>query len=272
MFTIDRGNFEGILASSLLISIILIRRKLFFWGAVCLGLCSSLKGYPIIFAYLFLKQKKYLHCVLSIAVAFTVTLSALALFEGGFDKNFDFLLKGSNFSHESIQQMLYRPDLVQRSISLFSMFKVTFLYLNLDIDLVRFLSFYKISAFICGIIIWFYILRKTKSFNALIASLTFMIMLFPYLSADYKLLHLFLPLILFFHDKQGKANKEDAYIVLLFCFLLIPKPYFYLKRVLSDSQFHDITLSIVLNPIAILVLWILLLKRYRETSDIITAA
>ena len=66
------------------------------------------------------------------------------------------------------------------------------------------------------------------------------------MSVDYKLIHIFIPLYLFVNN--NKVDNKDLFYVLMFSFLLIPKNYYYLNNIISDSGANDISISILLNP------------------------
>ena len=61
-----------------------------------------------------------------------------------------------------------------------------------------------------------------------VSLLVFIMLLFPYTSADYKLLHLFIPIVLFINNK--KEEKNDLIYTILFALLLIPKNYRFIKN------------------------------------------
>jgi hypothetical protein len=82
------------------------------------------------------------------------------------------------------------------------------------------------------------------------------VLLFPHISVDYKLLHLFIPLFLFINF--NKKGKFDLFYIIIFALLLIPKDYYMFSKIISDSCFSDISIAVVLN-ITLLILMLCLI-------------
>jgi hypothetical protein len=82
-------------------------------------------------------------------------------------------------------------------------------------------------------------------------------LLLPHISADYKLLHVFIPLFLFVNSEA--RSKLDALYVSLFGLLLIPKDYWYFSRVISDaSGAHDVSIAVPVNIIILIAFTLLI--------------
>jgi hypothetical protein len=96
-----------------------------------------------------------------------------------------------------------------------------------------------------------FIIYIEKVFWKSVALLTFAMLLLPNISADYKLLHILLPLFLFINSKE--VGKLDYFYLLMFAMLLIPKGYFYFSRILSDARTCDISTAVPLNISILLV-------------------
>jgi hypothetical protein len=103
-----------------------------------------------------------------------------------------------------------------------------------------------------------YIMFVEKIFWKQIALLVFSFNLLPYVSADYKLIHLFIPLLLFINAEE-KSDHDLLYIV-LFGLLMIPKAYFLFPGIRSDSGFADISISIIINPILMLIFSLIIIR------------
>ena len=88
--------------------------------------------------------------------------------------------------------------------------------------------------------------------------LIFSFNLLPYISADYKLIHIFIPMLLFIN-----CEKESSFRLLsaiLFGLLLIPKAYYHFSGIVSaESGAPDISISIIINPLIMLIFSIVIM-------------
>jgi len=81
--------------------------------------------------------------------------------------------------------------------------------------------------------------------------------LLPFVSSDYKLLHLFIPFFLFVNAPRAP---RDTFYAALFAFLLIPKPYW---RLVS---FPEATLAIPLNALGMVALMLAIFCEGKRTT------
>lgn len=79
-----------------------------------------------------------------------------------------------------------------------------------------------------------------------VALFVFSMNLFPYVSADYKLLHVFIPMWLFLNDREG--DTLDRVYAVLFALLLVPKNY----ALFANPGDGEANLGIVVNPMLML--------------------
>jgi hypothetical protein len=93
-----------------------------------------------------------------------------------------------------------------------------------------------------------YIWRRERTFWKQVALLVFSMNLLPYVSGDYKLLHVFIPLFLFINRKR--FERLDITYAVLFALLLIPKNY---------CRAGATNLGVVLNPAIMLVMTCLII-------------
>jgi hypothetical protein len=108
-------------------------------------------------------------------------------------------------------------------------------------------------AFFLGILVVLYVIFIEKEEWKRFAILIFAMLLLPPISADYKLLYIFIPLYIFINNK--KPSKTEIIYLLMFCLLLIPKDYSFLPNVISDAPtYHDISISVVINIITMLLM------------------
>ena len=102
-----------------------------------------------------------------------------------------------------------------------------------------------------------YIIKREDDLWKQAALLVCTFNLLPYVSGDYRLIHLFLPLLLFVNSKE--RSRFDILYTILFGLLLIPKAYLVFKGIRSDSGFSDVSISVVINPLLMIILTLTIL-------------
>jgi len=107
-----------------------------------------------------------------------------------------------------------------------------------------FITGYTISILVALALLTAYVVLIEKKFWIKVTLLVCALNLFPYVSGDYKLLHLFIPLFLFIN--QAEPGRLDRLILILFGLLLIPKDYFHL------SVLPEASVAVLLNPVLML--------------------
>lgn len=260
LFTLDRGNFEGILFSLVLLFWIFFEKKSYWVSAILLSISIALKGFPIAFIILFFSRDKLKYLFGTLVLALVFTIIPLFIFQGGFIENAHFILSGNNFSNNWIVTFLSNEPVIQRGTSLFSLLKITFIKCGfIDfVDMAIFLKIYFIFATSIFFVLAAYILFKEQAFWKKAALLTFSIILLPHLSGDYKLMYIFIPLIFYLSEKH--TDTKFAYFCgIMFALLLIPKQYIFFKDFRSENFFREIGIGAVLNPIMIIILLIAIL-------------
>ncbi len=121
----------------------------------------------------------------------------------------------------------------------------------LGLDDFRFLGYYLTSAALAGGLLMLYVIFVERALWRRTAVVTFALLLLPHISADYKLLHVFLPLYLFLNAEDH--SKLDPVYLGLFGLLLIPKDYLYFTQVVSDARgAHDVSVSVPANIIILI--------------------
>jgi len=90
------------------------------------------------------------------------------------------------------------------------------------------------------------------------AVLVIAMLLLPQISADYKLINVFIPLFLFFN--ASSHSRLDWVYIVLFGLLLIPKDYYLLSKVISDAGVADISISVIINFVILVALLLLIIS------------
>ncbi|MFZ2951179.1 MAG: glycosyltransferase 87 family protein [Desulfuromonadaceae bacterium] len=262
LFAVDRGNFELLVFITVAISLYYYKVESYYKSAFFLACAASMKLLPLYYLVIFIKDRKYKELAFSTGCFLAINLGILSLFRGGVYNNLLYLVNGGNIKNNVYFTGFTGGDsLFQRSVSLFNFTKIilTKFHLLYIYNQINFISYYKLTMVILVIALSLYVIFLVKDFRVSILVLSIIIILFPYISADYKMLYLFLPILFFLCN--GGTCFQTAYSV-LFGFALIPKSYYFLG-LQSDSGFYDITISSILNP---LLLIMLLLMAFYETS------
>lgn len=252
LFNIDRGNMECLIFVFLALFIYFYQKKQVYIGAIFLSLAASMKLYPWIFAVLLLSDKKYKSIFISIALVVLLTLVSAAAFQGGISGSFAGLLNNLNKFN---QGYLMHYTGLQHNLSLYG---VAYLLLQSNIfhlinPLFEFIlrNYFIVAGIMLGSVMAYIMFVNERALWKKSALLVFLILLLPPVSFDYKLIHLFIPLMLFFNCDE-KSNKFNFVYSLLFGLLLIPKDYY----IIAD----DISIAVILNPAIMLAMIFLIIS------------
>ncbi len=247
----DRGNFESLLFIFLLLFIFFYLKKRYAISAVILALAISTKLYPAILLVLFIPERKYREIALSLFTTVVITFMSLLFFKGGFLPNLSFLLEGANFGSNSLfaQFTSITSNTVQRGVTLLTLIKIFYFETGILPGFIKnhFLMIYMIVASMIGLFVLLYVIFLEKEMWKKVALLIFSMLLLPPISADYKLLYVFIPLFIFLNNKN--SSRVDLLYLVLFGLMLIPKDYIFFTAVISDARGspHDISISVVIN-------------------------
>ncbi len=264
LFTIDRGNLESVVFLFLYFALLFILKNNMKTGSILLSCAIAMKAYPAVFFTLLISLKKYKHVFFVILVTICLSLFSLLLFSGGFWNNADFILSGF---HVNDSPLFQSNNLVQRGVSLFSSLKIYLIEANLisrvnmDFVLKTYMVAVSMIFFILSLAVVFMDIKLWEKVFLLVCSM----LLFPHISGDYKLIHLFIPLFLFIHEES--VQKTDYFYAVLFGLLLIPKDYYFFQKVVSDSGTSDISIAVPLNALIMLVMIVsIIMTGLRKTN------
>ncbi len=266
LFVLDRGNVEGLLFIFLCFFIYFYKKGRFLLSIIPLALAISMKLYPLVFVVLLISDRRYKETIFCVLLSLGVTLSSLLLMKGNiffsvtefmkdllwFKNGYIIGNSGANYNH-----------------SLFNFFKGVYLYyLPITKDLNIFSSLYTILAFIIFGLIALYIIFAEKKLWRKTALLVLSMILLPYVSFDYTLIHIYIPLMLFINSDE-KISKSNLAVCILFGLLIIPKHYF--VPVMS----YNVSINVCLSPLIMLSIIGIILKegisefRRKRQSDTI---
>ncbi len=257
LFTLDRGNPESYVFISLLGFIYFYEKKEYLLTVIFLSSAIAMKLFPIVFVIIYLSDKKYKEVLLTGLFTCVLTIFSLLFFKGGIYENLVQIIRGANLVRLNV--FLGGDLVVQRGVSLFTLAKIFFIETDLiyKVNMAKFLSIYIIIAVALGLFIAVYVVLVEKEFWKKVAILVVAMLLLPHVSADYKLIHIFLPLFLFINTPR--SSRLDGLYIALFGLLLIPKDYYLLSKVISDSGVADISISVIINDIVLITMLLLIM-------------
>lgn len=238
VFLIDRGNVEGLLFVLLAASMLAYRRERFYLAAMLVALPVAMKGSAGVFWLLFLFDGRIRALLLSVATFGLTSIGALLVLPGSTSANVD----GLRGALEILLQVTGEGTVgVRHSASLKS--AVTILG-RLDEHFYFFVVHYALVglALLLGVALVLALLRPVLWQRvALVAAAMILV---PSVSYEYRVIHLYLPLLLFL--ATSARRRSDALFVALFGLLLVPKGL--------PILFADVNLGSVVNPLLLLAL------------------
>jgi hypothetical protein len=98
-------------------------------GAIALGLAVALKGYPVLLLLLWIRERRWKDCLISLSTIFVVTITPLFFYSGGIITNLTRILRNVRSNEElyAYQSLAYNNSLKGALLSI----------QNLDIPLLR---------------------------------------------------------------------------------------------------------------------------------------
>lgn len=252
LFVLDRGNIESLLFICLSLFLIFYERKKYWYSVFFLTIAAAMKAYPLIFVVLFIVDNRKKYAWYTVMLTAIISLIALLTFQNGVVANINGLI-----NQLQVFNAMYIVGYAGQyyNSSLFGMIKLALYAAGLTETVNVFIRIYPYLVLPLVIyIVWYVIKVETQQWKR-ITLLTFSIILFPQVSADYKLVHVYLPLFAFLNQCKKHSIEDIKENTLLYCklfaFLLIPKQYFFIKGV---------SLSVIINPIILIIMMVLIIR------------
>lgn len=261
LFNLDRGNIDMVVFMFVVGFFYYSEREKTFISLLFLALSISMKLYPAVFMILLLKDKKYKEIAIVIVLSAIFTLGSLLSFSGTLSENIKALLRNLGEFNQNFNTFYG----LQHNLSLYGVIRViTFIMMTL-IDgqvthgvFTNAIPWYTLGVLIlfAGICIYILFFEPTKWKNVTI--LTIVMLLFPNVSFDYRLIFFFIPLMYFIKEETG--SKHRNLYLLLFSLLFIPHNYLYL--------YWDISTGVLIYPaIMVMILGMIFYERIRYPSS-----
>ena len=261
LFLVDRANFESFVSIFLLIFIYLFTQKKYTISTIPLALAVSMKLFPILFLLLFLKNKLWKQVMICLLLILSITSISIYILD--LDIN-SYLLQLSNNSKFYTNLYVIADGGLDYGHSLFGVIKGFILFLKMRQYIPQILTPYLIFVFIVFIYFSFIIMYRIDTLWKNSTIIVILFCLLPNVSADYKLIHFLIPILLYLNDNSFKCDDKTFkkwykfdinYIyIFLFSILLIPKNY---------RIFFDIYDGVLIDPI-IMIIFLFLFTFYKD--------
>jgi len=258
LYLIDRGQSEGWVFICLAFFIHFFNKKRFMVSSVLLSFAIAMKLSPVVFLVFMLSEKKYRETIFTIALVFLLTAGSLLLHKGGLSNNINYVLSGCGVMQNSVY-FLVKNNVVQRGVNLNAFIKIILIETNLinSINMAIVSSVFSMVSLLLSVGVSLYVILIEKEQWKRVALLIFIMLLFPLISGDHRLLHIFIPLYLFINSKEH--TKLDLFYAIMFALLLIPKDYYVFPNIISDSLLSDTSISVVFNVLLLIVMTLVII-------------
>lgn len=262
IFAFDRGNPEFVVVGLLALFAAFILQDRWRLAAVPLAIAIAMKGIPAIFLVILLRERRFLAMMICILLAVAVTAVATAFFSGGFDAGHwvAMWLRLIENQQAFVRHYGFGIEGAIFGSSLFGFMKYVLLAIPSldfagDLQIVGWI-YWIVVLLIAGMVCMVVLSQQHPgaSGNDLLL-LTLLTILLPHSSGDYKLLALFIPLVI-----QIFRREISARMVMLYAIVIVPKSFFPLHG------YQEIMISVLLNPLLMTALLCLVLRRAWETG------
>ncbi len=238
LFLLDRGNIEGFLFAALAGSMLAYRRDRFYLAAVLLAIPIAMKGAAGVFWLLFLFDGRLRELLASIAASALLTLAALVALPGSTSANID----GLRGALDSISAATTDgTTALLHSASLKAAFSVLGRW---DDHFNFFVQNYAFVGLVALLAVALVLALLRPVLWQRVALVSGAMILVPALSFEYRMLHLYVPLVLFLVAREPR--RSDPLFVALFGLLLVPKGL--------PILFDDVNVGSLVNPLLLAVL------------------
>jgi Glycosyltransferase family 87 len=246
LLEIVTANVEAILFAFLVLFVYAYKRGNFALSVVALAVCIAMKGYPAVFAVVYLADRRYRDLLALIQWVIVLSIVPLLVFHGGLQSGITGYLSrlhNNQALYSNIQVVGFAPW----SHSLLNGFR---LLVGPNFQAMEQLFFpYLLFALASFAAVTLYLIFVERTFWKRIAILTVTMCVLPYTSADYTLIHFFIPIYLFINHLSNESDKRfDALVIILFALLMVPKTWI----TLWGNPYWNI--NIVLDPIIMVAL------------------
>lgn len=256
LFTFTIGNLESILFAMVASSLYCYNHNRIILAIFLLSMAGAIKLYPLIFILLFVSDKRYDLAISTVILTLLLSIGSLFILQPSF---YEALYGWSSSLSKLTYNCLYiRESCLNFCSGLWSSLKLLYVTGIINASLMTFYNIYKIFSIVGIILTIIFVLFVEKEQWRKVLLLTCAILLFPIISADYKLLYFFIPLAMYVNSQ---STRYDVWYASLFAMLLVPKSYYWIE--------HKFSIAIVINTLIILSLLITCLYEGIKSKQII---
>lgn len=250
LYCLDKGNSDIYLFILLGFWAYAFQKEKYGVSAFLLGLINAMKPFTLYFLLLYLLKKRYKEFFFSgFLTAFLVILGFMIIPDNHvsevtmFFKSLVFYKE--HYTLGSFIAMGFES-------SLFMPLKAILLHFtSAEKDIINFIRIYDYLCHFITIITLIFVWRE-KIFWKQLTLLICNFLLLPYITYDYKLIFLFIPIWMFI-NKAEKAKSDLAYLI-LFALLFVPKNIMVNFPLIPGKDMNWLSLSVIVNPIIIIIL------------------
>lgn len=255
---LDKGNFDMFLFILLGFFAYTFNAGKYKPAAILLAVANAIKPFSILFLILFLIKKKYKECFLSIFLSAILVIGGFMIFPDNFFSQIINLLKTLTLFKMTYAVVNTNDYGMGYASSLFMVLKLIFCKITATpiIQPINLVQIYDKLSFLITLITIFFVCRE-KTFWKQLTLLVCNFLLLPYVTYDYKLVFLFIPVWLFVNSEE--KTRFDLIYLILFALLFIPKNIVITLPELSNTATTWFSLSMVINPLIMTFLSLLII-------------
>lgn len=252
IFSLERANF--VFLSATLISYFLVyydsqSLRLRSFALICLCIAATLKGYPVFFGLLLLKEKRYKDILFCVVFTLIIVFVPFVFMERGFE-NLSKMIQNTGVNSASY---------IHNYNYMFGLHK--FVYLGTlaahlpdsSIDLV--IKITRIIELLLGFLTFIFVLLDNRIHRQLLL-IACTVLLMPINSGFYCALYMFPVILVFFSNRE--VERADWILMLLLCLVINPfqiiLPYkqvqFYMTPMLSNAAIISIWFLLLLSSVS----------------------
>lgn len=252
LFALDRANFDLLVLPLLFLFTFAYTRQHYKTSTVFLALAIAVKPYTAVFLMVYVFDRRYRHSLLAILAALLLSAVSLSVFKDGlFVESQKYFQALSRFASDPSfgSQVAYTSDLFS---SLTVLTKSVGNALGKDIYLPDHSNIrlaYAALAALAAIHLVVQLWQHPKPLWKTISVLTILILLLPFNTHDYRLIYLFVPMLMYV--ATSRDERHSLIIMILWGLLLVPKNYYRL----GPEQ----NVGMVINPLLLMALLICIL-------------
>ena len=246
IFTLERAN--SIFLGASLINYYLayydnISAKLRYFSLVCICLAATLKGYPVFFGLLLLKEKRYKDILFCIIFTIIIAFAPFMFMEGGFE-NLSKMIENTGLNNASyIYSYRYMFGIHKLVYLICQHFHLSSASIEQAIGVTRIIE-------TSLALLSFILVLAERRLHRQCLLIVCCILLLPINSGFYTSLYLLPVMLIFFQERA--FSKIDYFITALFCLVINP-----LQIITPNSLTHYFTPFIA--NVALVILWITLI-------------